>query len=141
MVTKEHIFVDTSAFKALLDPNDAFFADIWKLWPRLQNADNSVLVTSNFILDESLTLIRKRCGLEIAIELQNLIAQSVASIRVIRVLNEDEVHAWDWFMNDWSKLSFTDCVSFALMKRLGITRVVTFDEHFERAGFTVEKAN
>ena len=36
-------------------------------------------------------------------------------------------------------LSFTDCVSFAVMKRLGIGRAAAFDRHFSRAGFKMAK--
>ena len=50
---------------------------------------------------------------------------------------DDDAGAWEWFEMDWSKLSFTDCVSFAVMKRLGLTDVATFDEHFTRAKFIV----
>lgn len=139
MVSNEYVFVDTSGFKALLDPNDTFFERVWALWPALQNSPTVKLVTSNYILDESLTLIRLRCGLKIAMELREMIEKSDTSIKVVRVENTDEEHAWEWFKNDWSKLSFTDCVSFAMMKRLGISRVVSFDEHFKRAGFIVEQ--
>lgn len=51
----------------------------------------------------------------------------------------DEARAWNWFLKDWSDFSFTDCVSFALMERLGFKRVATFDRHFSKAGFKEEK--
>ena len=56
-------------------------------------------------------------------------------IKLVRSLPQDEAAAWEWFLLDWSDLSFTDCVSFAVMKRLGLEQVATFDKHFERAGF------
>jgi predicted nucleic acid-binding protein len=34
-----------------------------------------------------------------------------------------------------SRLSFTDCVSFTVMRGLDIPIVFAFDRHFERAGF------
>ena len=94
------------------------------------------LVTSNFIVDETLTLLRSRCNLETAIKFRDLLAENSQIIKIVRVTVADEGMAWQWFIKDWSKLSFTDCVSFALMKRLGIKRWL-FDEHFKRAGFEV----
>ena len=35
---------------------------------------------------------------------------------------------------DWS---LTDCISFVVMKHLGITTALTADRHFEQAGFSV----
>jgi predicted nucleic acid-binding protein len=34
-------------------------------------------------------------------------------------------------------ISFTDCVSFVLMRREGIKRAFSFDKHFRYAGFTL----
>src|SRR3989338_211671 len=51
---------------------------------------------------------------------------------------DDKTAAWKWFTQKWSRLSFTDCVCFAQMKRLGLERVFTFDAHFKKAGFKIE---
>ena len=91
------------------------------------------------MIDECLTLLRNRCGLEKALLLRKILIEGEPVIKVIRVKMNDEVGAWKWFTKDWSKLSFTDCVSFAQMKRLGIKRVFGFDKHFEKAGFELEK--
>ena len=36
------------------------------------------------------------------------------------------------------KVSFTDCISFAMMRTAGISSAFTFDRHFQSAGFSVE---
>lgn len=47
-----------------------------------------------------------------------------------------KLKAWDFFRkHDYKDYSFTDCVSFALMKEMKLTRYLGFDKHFERAGF------
>lgn len=135
---KEIIFVDTSFFKGLADERDDFYKGALKIWSRLGEGD-SQLLTSNFILDETFTLIRLRRKVEGAAGFRVLLSESFTDLEIVRVTAEDEAAVWEWFLKDWSDLSFTDCTSFAIMKRLGISRVATFDKHFARAGFRIEK--
>ncbi len=128
------IFVDTSLFKALVDQQDEFHDKAEKIWNNLDK-ERTLLATSNFIIDESLTLIRVRCGLKKALSFREKIIKGVPVLKLIRVTVVDEAQAWNWFLNEWKDLSFTDCVSFSVMKRLGIQKVLTFDKHFTQAGF------
>lgn len=132
----DQVFVDTSFFKAMLNTNDDFHKRATTIWQHCQQAQAS-LITSNFIIDECVTLLRKRLSLRKALQFKFLVDGSNDSIVVQRVTQLDEAAAWQWFIKDWSKLSFTDCVSFAQMERLGIKQVLSFDRHFERAGFTL----
>jgi hypothetical protein len=134
------VFIDTSGFKALVDPQDDFHQSAAQVWEQLakQEAD---LVTSNYILDETFTLLRARCGLKTCLKFRQMLQQSSNVLSIYRINIEDERQAWHWFTKDWSKLSYTDCVSFALMERLGITQAVSFDQHFKRAGFNNLKAD
>lgn len=128
------VFIDTSFFKAIIDQKDEFHNKAAEISDFLKK-DKSELVTSNFILDESFTLIRIKCGLKVALKFREYLEESGIVLKIIRVTVDDEAAAWDWFVKDWSKLSFTDCTSFALMKRLGIEKAAAFDDHFKRAGF------
>ena len=132
----ESVFLDSSFFKGLIDPKDDFKQQAGKTWLKLREEGKN-LITSNFIIDECLTLLRSKCNLETALKFRDLLAENSQIIKIVRVTVADEGMAWQWFIKDWSKLSFTDCVSFALMKRLGIKRAAAFDEHFKRAGFEV----
>lgn len=132
------IFIDTSFFKALVDKQDEFYPRAVKIWKKLQ-VDNPPLFTSNYILDEAFTLIRLRCGLEKVTKFRNLLAESSPQLKIIRVMVVDESTAWKWFLKNWSGLSFTDCITFAVMNRLGLKEVVTFDRHFIKAGFQIVK--
>ena len=130
------VFIDTSFFKALVDPQDQFYNQAVAIIKKLKEED-ILLITSNYILDESFTLLRVKRNLELAILLREFISKSVAAIKIARVTVADEARAWKWFLLDWSDLSFTDCVSFALMERLKLQRVATFDKDFQRAGFQI----
>lgn len=59
-------------------------------------------------------------------------------LEVLRPTAEDELRALDLFEKYADqRVSFTDCVSFVLMRRSRIERVFSFDSHFSRAGFTI----
>lgn len=131
------IFVDSSMFYALVDENDKFHKQATQIWES-QKLKKTQLLTSNYILDEIFTLIRQRRGRKVVDEFRMSLLK-IYEIKIIRVTVADEAGAWDFFLNDWADLSFTDCVSFAMMKRLEIKQAASFDDHFKRAGFELIK--
>jgi uncharacterized protein len=92
------------------------------------------LITSNYVLDEIVTLLKTRIGPSIAISFgQKLWDQKVSGL--VRLTEEDEAKAWRIFRQYKDKgFSFTDCTSFALMERLDIDTVFAFDDHFVQYG-------
>ncbi len=133
---KPSVFVDTGFFKALLDPQDDFHKEASTVSFVLEK-NQTKLITSNYILDELYTLLRVRRGLDVAKKLRELVFSGDRNVQVVRVQADDEANAWKLFLNNWSGLSFTDCTSFAVMKRLGLKEAASFDEHFSRAGFKI----
>jgi len=129
------VLIDTGIFKGLIDKDDQYYEDAKHLVGKL--TEGYKLMTTNFILDETITLIRKKCGVYKLKGFVALLENNFNTLEVIRVTIRDEEAAWKWIFYDWKDLSFTDCVSFAVIKRLGIEQVATFDEHFELAGFEV----
>ena len=132
------IFIDSSGFKAWLDERDDFHLNAERIVNDLLE-DKDELITSNFIVDECLTMLRVKCGLNKAMLLRKYLSNTKQMINITRISVSDEKNAWGWFEKDWSGLSFTDCTCFAVMKRLGIKKVFGFDKHFERAGFELVK--
>jgi predicted nucleic acid-binding protein len=108
------IFVDTSAWYALLDKTDSFHSHAVELFQSLIHP----IVTTNFIADEIITLAKNRLGHDVAIDIgQKLWKEEVSTL--IRVTSTDEEKAWKIFVNYQDKwFSFTDCTSFAIMERL-----------------------
>ncbi len=129
----KRIFVDTSGWFELLVPGS-----------RLQSQVQSVMrtpecrfVTSTHVLHELVPLILRQGSHHIA-------ASAVRSIRTspeVRIECPDEAEEariWRLFLDRPDKrYSLTDCSSFIIMRRLGITEAVTTDNHFRQEGFTV----
>ena len=89
------------------------------------------------MLCETITLLARRADYGFAVEKARLIHAS-AVLRLLRPTREDELLAVNWLEKFADqKVSFTDAVSFELMRRHRITRAFTFDRHFELAGFKV----
>lgn len=128
------VFVDTSAFLAIENHRDARHEEALALRERIVEAGRS-LVTSDYVLDESYTIIRQRAGHRIAVEF----GEEVRASRLVRVeyLKLETLEgAWAIFKRFADKdFSFTDCTSFALMQRLGLHEALAFDGHFSQAGF------
>jgi len=124
------IFVDTSAWYAIIDKNDRDHA---LAATKIQVLDRP-LVTSNYIFDEILTLLKAKLGFTVAVPFgQKLWNQEISAL--VRITEDDEERAWRIFRQyDDKGFSFTDCTSFALMERLDINIVFAFDDHFIQYG-------
>lgn len=84
-----------------------------------------------------LTLLGRRADFTFAAERGRLLFAS-AQLIILRPDQEDELRGIELFEKYADQhVSFTDAVSFALMRRSGIETAFTFDAHFARAGFAV----
>jgi len=131
----QRVFVDTSAFIALLDPGDDSHAQAVRIEQSLAN-QAAHLVTTNFVLDETYTGLRGKIQHSAILRFRDSVRQS-RQLNVMRITETLEDQAWEIFARYHEKdFSFTDCTSFAVMQQLGITTAFAFDGHFEQFGFT-----
>ncbi len=130
------LFVDTSAWLALNDRNDQYYSKAAAKSAEIKR-HRIELITSEYVLDESITLIRYRVSHQAAVTFGNSLLNSNI-VRVEDVSTEDRFKAWEMFKKFEDKeLSFTDCTSFVLMKNLRLQKAFTFDEHFRQMRFEV----
>ena len=123
------LFVDTSAWLALNDRNDQYYSRAVTKSTEIKK-HRIELITSEYIIDESITLIRYRVSHQAAVIFGNSLLDSNI-VRIEDVNAEDRLKAWEMFKKFEDKeLSFTDCTSFVLMKNLRLQKAFTFDEHF-----------
>lgn len=129
-------YIDTGAFVARFVVADQHHQQALKLWEKLR-INQEICVTSNHVLDETFTLLARRVNYVFSAEKARLIYHS-GLFKIARTTEEDELNALALFEKYADQaVSFTDCLSFALMKKLNIQKVFSFDRHFSLAGFSV----
>jgi uncharacterized protein len=122
------IFVDTSAWAALFVIDDPLHG-MARNWHE-QNQEK--LLTSDYILDELLTLLKTRFTLQAAIRAGHSL-WSGRPCTLIYLTPKDIEQAWRIFRSHRDKgWSFTDCTSLALMQRLHLSSAFAFDKHFSQ---------
>lgn len=93
------------------------------------------LVTTDFVVDETLTLIRFRLGLDAAKTWWEQVDPS-PRLRWERIDSERFEKALQLFFQYRDKdYSFTDCASFVIMREIRLTHVLTTGRHFRQMGF------
>jgi hypothetical protein len=130
------LFVDTAGWMACADRADPQHA-------RASDARDAalergeLLVTTDYVVDETLTLIRKRLGL----------AAAEAWWRQVEGSSRLRWESIDWARAEKARglffryrdkdYSFTDCTSFVVMQELRLKQALTTDDHFRQMGFRI----
>lgn len=128
------VFVDTSALYALLDRADANHKRAVAAWTDLLDSEER-LFTSNYVLVESFALTQGRLGIDALRVLQEDVLPVISIHFVDREIHRSGLSAV--LSAGRRDLSFVDCVSFEIMRTLGIKTAFSFDSHFKQQGFTV----
>ena len=124
------IIVDTGGWFAGFIPSDPDHAAA-AAW---MAANRTPLLTTDYIIDETLTLMRARSQNRKAIEFGTLVF--AGRLATVHYLTPTEIAtAWDVFHRFADKeWSFTDCTSKVVMESLGIATAFSFDQHFHQFG-------
>ena len=127
-------FIDTGAFLARYVAADQHHAAAAAAWAELAESGQRC-ATSNFVVDEFLTLLARRAGPAFAAERGRRILGS-STLEILRPGPREEQAAVELLEKFGDQgVSFTDCVSFVLMRQAKLKRVFGFDRHFVAAGF------
>lgn len=128
------IFIDTSAFLALVHRADANHQNAVECWENLIEA-GKILLTNNYVVVESVATIQNRSGLDSVKQLQ---MDLLPFVDIEWVDEEQHTLAIESVLTtNRRNLSLVDCSAFNTMRRLGISTVFAFDEHFREQGFNV----
>jgi len=136
--TPGKIYVDTSVFYALLDRADRFHKEASSLWVALMD-NNFTLITSNYVVVETVALLQKKIGFEAA----RLWYRDILSVLTVLWVDADaHQKAYELWLNlGRRRLSLVDCASFVIMHHHQIEKAFCFKSHFTDHGFELISAN
>lgn len=136
-------FIDTWGWIALGRRKDPRHDEAAEYYRALSRTDERIY-TSDYVLDEAITLIFRRESFAEAARFVNSIIASASSgyIIVEQISPERFAAAWDLRLRlkDKARISFTDLTSMIVMRERGVKHVLTDDKHFAQVGLGFELA-
>ena len=128
------VFVDTSAFYAVLDRDDANHDAAGNAWVQLLRAEH-ILLTTNYVLLETCALLQNRLGIAALRAFHQDIVPLLHINWISEVRHFSGVEAA--LAASRKRLSVVDCVAFQTMRENGVQTAFCFDRHFLEQGFAI----
>lgn len=128
------IYVDTSAFLAIVNADDHYHDSALQTWKDLIR-NNERLLCNNYVLVESIALIQRHVDMKAVSILHNDIIPFMEIEWFDEKLHNAVVNIA--LAANRRQISLIDHSSFDTMRRHGVSTVFTFDEHFREQGFTL----
>ena len=132
------VFIDTSAFYAIIDRSDLFHEQAGEAWLLLLQTDRC-LITSNYVAFETTALLQNRIGHKAALIFSTDILGVVDVHWITQIIHESSLELWKNLGR--RNLSFVDCSSFILMGQTQCSEAFSMDRHFADQGYTLLPEN
>lgn len=124
-------FADTSFWFGLQERRDSRYEQA----KRLVSRGIGRVLTTNHVVGETWTLLRRRSGHRAAVGFLDRIRE-LPDLEIVHVDQSTERDAWRWLRSRSEReYSFVDATSFAVMRRRRIREALAFDGDFNAAGF------
>lgn len=132
------IFVDTGAWFAIMNKKSRYHQKLTSIYKKLLEQNNN-LITSNFVIGETFTLMRYKLHEKsnIPFKFLNHIkkTQRIRKVLINDKIEEKAIRILNKYRD--RKFSYVDATSFAQMREMEIQYSLTVDKHFNTAGFVV----
>jgi len=130
----EKVYIDTSAFYALMDRSDQHHEAAKALWPSLLE-NHITLLTSSYVVAETMNLMQHRLGFEAA-SLWHKAMLGVVDVHWVDQDTHRQGHEL-WMSFGRHHCSLVDCVSYIIMNRFHVEKVFCFKSNYADQGFTL----
>ena len=131
------VFVDTWGWLTLRDKSESRHVEVSDYYRRAR-LENRRIITSDYVLDETITLLFRRLPFSQARNSVELIDQAIGqgylTIEAITQHRFESAKQLRYQYDDKPLISFTDLTSMVVMSDLGIENILTADAHFSHVG-------
>ena len=133
-VQPQPIYIDTSAFYALIDRSDRHHEAAKALWPSLLDS-HITLLTSSYVVCEAMSLLQYRLGFAAA-SLWHKAVLEVVDVQWVDSATHRLGHEL-WMSLGRQGCSLVDCVSYITMNRHQVEKAFCFKAAYTDQGFTL----
>lgn len=135
------LFIDTWGWLTLRDQRENRHKVVREYYQTLRD-NKADFITSDYILDETYTLLFRRLPSSKAFESMQLLDESIDLGKLqLEYVNPQRFKRAKEFriqFQDKPKISFTDLTSMVIMSELGVKHILTEDQHFSHVGLNLE---
>ena len=131
------LFIDTWGWLTLRDRKESRHQEVKKFYSQVRGRQG-IIYTSDYVLDETITLLFRRLPFKAAKGSLAAIDKAIKEgyLQMERVTSErfEKAKGLRLKYQDKPKISFTDFTTLVIMKELGVKGIISGDEHFEHVG-------
>ena len=135
-------FIDTWGWLVLGDNKEKYHKKV-REWYSSYRQNGGKILTSDYILDETYTLLFRRVHFDMAISsldsIQKSIEEGFVKVEWVTPLRFEKTKELRHKYSDKPYISFTDLTSMLLMQELNISKILTDDDHFLQVGMGFSK--
>ena len=136
-----HLFVDIWGWLTLRDKGERRHAEVVPVFESFQQPEQRIF-TSDFVLDETFTLLFRRLPFTAARESMELLTASVEEGSLVSIAitgaRFKAAQSLRIRYQDKPAISFTDLTSMVVMQEFSIQKILTEDNHFAQVGMGLE---
>jgi uncharacterized protein len=136
------LFIDIWGWLTLRDRREARHAEVERFYRNFRRR-RGIAYTSDYVLDETITLLFRRLAFEVATAsfdaIQQAITQGYLRLEWIGPARFDKAVELRHRFDDKPRISFTDLTSMVVMAECGLTEILTEDDHFLHVGMGFQK--
>lgn len=125
------ILIDASVIIAFYNVKDNLHSKGSELMKKIHMREFGLPLYSDYIFDECMGVIMRKVNLKAAVLIG--VELMTSELMMLKVTKDVLDQGWQIFKSENpGKLSFTDCVNIACMKRRDIEYIATFDKEFHK---------